>query len=89
VRAGVPTLILWVTADQPIWAAQIKRLKAGCARRFSNTTRDTLVADLRSILTPEHAAAARSVARQLTPPEVGVRSTADLLEGAASMRRVA
>jgi len=28
-RAGIPTLILWVTADQPIWAAQVKRLKVG------------------------------------------------------------
>ncbi|WP_336501712.1 glycosyltransferase, partial [Mycobacterium tuberculosis] len=26
-RAGIPTLILWVTSDQPIWAAQIKQLK--------------------------------------------------------------
>src|SRR6185437_8412678 len=89
VRAGVPTLILWVTADQPIWAAQIKRLKVGSARRFSTTTRRSLVADLRSVLTPEHAANARTVARQLTPPDVSVRTTADLLEDAARMRQVA
>ncbi|UMB67549.1 glycosyltransferase [Mycobacterium paraterrae] len=88
-RAGLPTLVLWVTADQPIWAAQIKRLKAGSARRFSTTTRESLVADLRTVLTPEHVAAARSLARQLTPPAVSVRSTADLLEGAARARRVA
>ncbi|OBK38962.1 glycosyltransferase [Mycobacterium sp. 1245111.1] len=89
VRAGVPTLILWVTADQPIWAAQIKRLKVGSARRFSATNRDSLVSDLRSVLTPDHVATARAVARQLTPPAVSVRSTADLLEGAARMKRVA
>lgn len=28
-RAGVPTLVLWVTSDQPIWAAQVKELKVG------------------------------------------------------------
>ena len=46
-RAGIPTLILWITADQPIWAAQVKRLKVGSARRFSTTTQESLVADLR------------------------------------------
>ncbi|WP_336501711.1 glycosyltransferase, partial [Mycobacterium tuberculosis] len=35
-RAGIPTLILWVTSDQPIWAAQIKQLKVGRGRRFSS-----------------------------------------------------
>ena len=38
-RAGVPTLILWDVADQPIWAAQVKRLKVGTARRFSTAHR--------------------------------------------------
>ena len=28
-RAAVPTLILWVGADQPVWATQVKRLKVG------------------------------------------------------------
>ena len=46
IRAGIPTLILWMGADQPIWAAQIKRLKVGSARRLSSTTRESLVADL-------------------------------------------
>ncbi len=41
-RAGVPTLILWVTADQPIWAAQVKRLRVGSARRFSGTTKEVV-----------------------------------------------
>ena len=39
-RAGVPTLILWTLPDQPIWGAQLKRLKVGTARRFSTTTRE-------------------------------------------------
>ncbi|MDT5145633.1 MAG: hypothetical protein QOC58_278, partial [Mycobacterium sp.] len=48
-RAGVPTLILWVTSDQPIWAAQIKQLGVGRGRRFSKTTRGSLISDLRSV----------------------------------------
>lgn len=89
VRAGIPTLILWVTADQPIWAAQIRRLKVGSSRRFSATTQHSLVSDLRSVLTSECATEARAVARQMTTPEVSVRTTADLLEGAATVRPVA
>jgi UDP:flavonoid glycosyltransferase YjiC (YdhE family) len=88
-RAGVPTLILWVTADQPIWAAQVKRLKVGSSRRFSTTTKHSLVADLRSMLAPEYVAEARAVARRMTTPEVSVTTTADLLEGAAKVRQVA
>ena len=37
-RAGVPTLILWSSADQPYWGNQLKRLQVGTARRFSATT---------------------------------------------------
>ncbi|WP_369829926.1 glycosyltransferase, partial [Mycobacterium sp. E2238] len=41
-RAGIPTLILWSSADQPYWGNQIKRLKVGTARRFSETTEKSL-----------------------------------------------
>ena len=82
-RAGVPTLALWVTSDQPIWAAQIKQLKVGSGRRFSSATRKTLVADLRSILTPAYAARAREIASHMTKPAESVASAADLLEATA------
>src|SRR6516225_582089 len=49
-RAGVPTLILWTLPDQPMWGAQLKRLKVGSARRLSTTTEKSLVAELRTIL---------------------------------------
>ncbi|MBV9352768.1 MAG: glycosyltransferase [Mycobacterium sp.] len=86
-RAGVPTLILWVTADQPIWAAAVKRLKVGCARRFSTTTEESLVAELRRILAPQYVTRARQVATQMTKPAESVTTAADLLEACASGRR--
>lgn len=89
VRAGIPTLILWVTADQPIWAAQVKRLKIGTARRFSSVSKESLVADLRSILTPQHQARAREVATRTIKPEAAVATAADLLEAAAARKPVA
>jgi UDP:flavonoid glycosyltransferase YjiC (YdhE family) len=79
-RAGVPTLVLWVGADQPIWANQVKRLKAGTSQSFSRTTKKSLARALRSILTPQYVARAREVAAQMTKPAVSVRTAADLLE---------
>jgi UDP:flavonoid glycosyltransferase YjiC (YdhE family) len=88
-RAGIPTLILWVTADQPIWAAQTKRLKVGTARRFSSVSKESLVSDLLSILTPQHLTRAREFAAQMTKPEVAAAAAADLLEKAAARKLVA
>ena len=51
-RAGVPTLILWMADVQLIWGAAVKRLKVGTARRFSTATEKSLIADLRTILAP-------------------------------------
>jgi UDP:flavonoid glycosyltransferase YjiC (YdhE family) len=82
-RAGLPMLILWDVADQPIWAAQVKRLKVGSARRFSSTTRESLVADLRSILAPQYVTRASRIATRMTTPAAAVALAADLLEDAA------
>jgi UDP:flavonoid glycosyltransferase YjiC (YdhE family) len=80
VRAGVPMLVLWVGADQPIWAGRIKRLGVGTARRFSSTTRLTLQQDLTTILAHSYTLRAREMAQQMTPIQVSVNTTADLLE---------
>lgn len=85
-RAGVPTLSLPSTGDQKIWAAQVKKLKVGTARSFSTTTRESLVADLSQILSPEYVARAREFAGRMTEPAKSVASTADLLEKFASAR---
>ncbi|MGX9787672.1 glycosyltransferase [Mycobacterium sp. MMS18-G62] len=87
VRAGVPTLILWVGADQPFWATQINRLKVGTALRFSRTTRESLLIALQTILTPQYAARAREVAGLMTKPAASVSRTADLLEDAVRRGR--
>jgi UDP:flavonoid glycosyltransferase YjiC (YdhE family) len=65
-RAGIPTLILWLWLDQPVWATVVKRLKVGSGRQFSTTTQESLIADLRSILKPQYITRARAVATQMT-----------------------
>jgi UDP:flavonoid glycosyltransferase YjiC (YdhE family) len=88
-RAGVPMLILWIGAEQPIWAAQVKRLKVGSVRRFSTINQESLVAALRRILSSEYVTRAHEVASQMTKPAESVTTAADLLEETASLRRFA
>jgi UDP:flavonoid glycosyltransferase YjiC (YdhE family) len=82
-RAGLPTLVLWDVADQPIWGAQVKSLKVGSARRLTKVSRKSLVRDLRSILSAECAARAREIAPRMTKPADAAASAADLLEQTA------
>lgn len=87
-RAGVPTLILSTDLDQSLWGVRVKRMKVGTARRFSTTTRETLVDDLRTILAPEYLARAHEIATRMTKPTESVLAAADLLEGFARRRSV-
>ncbi len=79
-RAGVPTLILSMDANQALWGGQVKRLKIGTTRRFSRTTRETLVDDLRRILRPDYVGRARQIATRMSDPADNARHAADLAE---------
>jgi UDP:flavonoid glycosyltransferase YjiC (YdhE family) len=79
-RAGVPTLILWTAPDRQMWGAQVKRLKVGTSRRFSSTTKRSLVADLRRILAPQYVTRAREIATRMTKPADSVATAAELVE---------
>lgn len=87
-RAGVPTLILWMLPDQRIWAGAVSRLKVGTARRFSSTTPESLVADLRRILAADYATRARDIAARMTKPAESIAVAADLVENSARLGRV-
>jgi UDP:flavonoid glycosyltransferase YjiC (YdhE family) len=88
-RAGVPQLILWTLPDQPFFAAQLKRLKVGCGRRFSTTTEKSLVKDLRRILVPQYLTRAREIATRMTEPAKSAAAAADLVEDFARLKHVA
>lgn len=79
-RAGVASLVLWTAGDQPFWGARLKRLGVGYSRRFSDATSESLVADLRLILSPERANRARELAARMTRPSESVSRAADLIE---------
>ncbi|OBB75474.1 glycosyltransferase [Mycobacterium sp. 852014-52144_SCH5372336] len=84
-RAGVPTLILSTWLDQILWGAQVKRLKVGTSRSLANTTQETLVADLRTILTEDCVARARELAPRMTKPVESAANAADHVESFARL----
>jgi vancomycin aglycone glucosyltransferase len=86
-RAGTPALLLWNGLDQPMWAAAVSHLGVGFGRRFSETTLDSLAADLRLILAPQYAARGREIAAQMTTPAESLALTVDLLEEAVRRLR--
>ncbi|TXI43622.1 MAG: glycosyltransferase [Mycobacterium sp.] len=85
-RAGVPSLILWMAGDQPFWGAQLKRLRVGTARKLISTTQDQLLSDLRQICTPEYETRARELGARMIPRAESVRLAADHLERFARKR---
>jgi len=87
-RAGVPQLILFWDLVHAVYGAAVKRLKVGTARRFSTATEKSLVADLRTILAPEHVARARELATRMTEPAKSAAAAADLLENFVRLQRV-
>jgi vancomycin aglycone glucosyltransferase len=82
-RAGVPNLVLCVGLDQLAWASAIERLKVGAARHFTASNQESLVADLRSILSPDCVARARDVAASMAKAAESVANAADLVEDVA------
>jgi UDP:flavonoid glycosyltransferase YjiC (YdhE family) len=87
-RAGVPTLILWMADVQVVWGAVVKRLKVGTSRRFSATTEKTLAADLSTILGSRYSARAREIAARMSNPAESVAAAADLVEDFARRETV-
>jgi UDP:flavonoid glycosyltransferase YjiC (YdhE family) len=87
-RAGVPTLILWMADVQFMWGAALKRLNVGTARRFSTADEKSLVADLRRILAPQYVARAREIGARMNQPAESVAAAADSVEVFARLRPV-
>ncbi len=82
-RAGVPTLVLYMADVQMIWGAAVKKLKVGAYRKFAAASEKTLVKDLRTILTPGYRTRARELGAKMITPADSVSTAADLMENFA------
>jgi UDP:flavonoid glycosyltransferase YjiC (YdhE family) len=78
-------LALSISVDQPLWATAVTRLEVGYGRPFFEATLDTVVADLRYILTPQCVTRVREVAAQMATPAESVTTAADLMEEAVRL----
>jgi hypothetical protein len=85
----MPTLILWISAEQPLWAKQVTKLGVGTSERFSIATPESIRAGLQTVLAPEYRRRAARIARQMTTPRDSVEAAADLVEAAARDSRAA
>ncbi|MEE4023648.1 nucleotide disphospho-sugar-binding domain-containing protein [Gordonia sp. PKS22-38] len=79
-RAGIPAVIGWLSADQPMWTAAVRNLGVGGGRRLKSLETD----DLRLLLDDQVIGAAAELATRLTPPDVAVAQCCDALEAAAN-----
>ena len=87
IRAALPTMICWFSADQPFWGAALTRTGAGHSIAFSRLDSDTLTHGLDILLTPDTAARASRLAKSMTAPADAVRAAADLAETAVHQNR--
>lgn len=79
-RAGLPTLVCAVTADQPFWGERVRALGVGAAVRLSSFTDDDARAGLAVLFDDGTRSAAAALARRMTPADKAVAAAADICE---------
>lgn len=87
-RAGAPTLVLWIGAEQPLWAARVKRLGVGDAMKFTSVTAESLRSGLCTVLAAASAQRAGELAARMATPAQSLSAAADLLEASARQGRI-
>jgi sterol 3beta-glucosyltransferase len=82
-RAGLPTVVCAVFADQPFWGAQLQRMGVGSTLRFTDLSEPTLFAALEPMLAdgPRQRAAELAI---LLREEDAIAQTADAFEQSVS-----
>ncbi|EON32420.1 UDP-glucuronosyltransferase like transferase [Gordonia terrae C-6] len=82
-RAGLPTLVTWVGADQPIWGRAVSKARVGATLPMARVTAKSLIPALEQILDADTRQRSADLRRRLVPPGEAVRSAADIAERAA------
>jgi UDP:flavonoid glycosyltransferase YjiC (YdhE family) len=86
-RAGLPTVVCSIFADQPFWGDRVERLGVGTTFPFQKLTANRLSAALDVVLTPEVAARAHHLGRALRA-EDGTKAIVDLVERFATTKGI-
>jgi UDP:flavonoid glycosyltransferase YjiC (YdhE family) len=81
-RAGLPAVVGWYSADQPLWGDLLRGAGVGVARRASTLTRPGVLAGaLAEVLDDATAARAAALGARLVPPGRAVAAAADAITG--------
>lgn len=87
-RAGLPAVVGWYSADQPMWGDLLRGAGVGVARRASTLTEPGVLAGaLAEVLDAETAARAADLGARLVPAARAVAAAADAIDGATGGRR--
>jgi sterol 3beta-glucosyltransferase len=78
-RAGLPSAVLSVFGDQPLWGWRIARLGAGTTVRFQALTKERLARSLDTLLRDDVRQRAQELGRKLAD-ENGATRTAEIIE---------
>ncbi|MEE4024258.1 glycosyltransferase [Gordonia sp. PKS22-38] len=79
-RAGIPSVITWIGADQPIWGRAVTASHVGTSLPMSQVQPARLVDALSAALTVPTRRAAAHLARELISPGEAVAAAADIAE---------
>ncbi len=85
-RAGVPAVICWLGADQPMWGQRVERAGAGVSGPLAALTASSLRDSIAIALAPESSAAARSLSRRFIDPVRAVDAAVGIIESAVPSR---
>ncbi len=79
-RAGLPTLITWVGADQPIWGRAVSKAAVGATLPMARVTAESLIGALDTILDTEVRGRSAELRSRLIAPDEAVHTAADIVE---------
>ena len=84
-RAGLPAVVGWYSADQPMWGDLLRGAGVGVARRASTLTQPGVLAGaLAEVLDDATAARAVALGSRLVPADRAVAEAADAISGTGS-----
>lgn len=79
-RAGIPAVVCWLGADQPLWGRALHRAGVGVSVRLSSVTAPVLRDALAAVDDAATATRAAAVRSGLVPAAEAVRHAADIVE---------
>jgi sterol 3beta-glucosyltransferase len=79
-RAGLPTLVYWLGADQPMWGRQIRRSGAGLSSPLAKIDVHGFRCAIEELLTPRRTRAAQRLSAEFVTPAAAAFAAAELVE---------